>query len=79
MNVGEPQHITNGAHADALEYLGIRVGLASIADGIDVPDGGGPEDLLTVAVDRTRPEQVFSAARWARCSGPLRLITFGLP
>jgi hypothetical protein len=56
VNVGETHHVTDGAHADALQDLGIRVGLAPVPDGIDIADGGGPEDVLTVAVDRTRPE-----------------------
>jgi hypothetical protein len=56
VNVREPHHVTDGAHADALQDLAIRVGLALVTDGVDIADGGGPEDVLTVAVDRARPE-----------------------
>src|SRR5262249_1047120 len=45
VDIGESEHVADGAHADVLKDLGIRVGPAAVADGVDVPDGGSPEDL----------------------------------
>jgi hypothetical protein len=64
VDVAEPHHVPDRAHAEGFEDLAAQVGRAPLAHGIDVPSGGRAQDRIDVVADRARPE-----ARVQRAAG----------
>ena len=54
--ITEPEHVTDGAHADPLQDFPVRVGFPAVVDRVYVPGGGGAEQLIAVSVDRPGAE-----------------------